>query len=223
MIRRGMDAGVSAIPKDVMTYFQMAYQMTQTQFIPHGDWGGNHSLLSNRQSRPAFPTLEQLIHLSDEEVQMPVGHYLICLMAVIVAIIICPLVHLLQTAEFDIKKEAAWELSNATYGGDPNQIKRKHCRRNYFRRGGGGHIIVVMGTTIMGMEIIGTVPQRNFVRPMPPSTAPFVSSQPVRPFVNPLGFPQVVFPSGFIKSKEIPMILDVTRMRNGGDFSKITV
>ncbi|KAF9593356.1 hypothetical protein IFM89_021760 [Coptis chinensis] len=34
------------------------------------------------------------------------------------------------------------------------------------------------------------VPQRNFVRPMSPSIAPFVSSQPVRPFVNPSGFPQ---------------------------------
>ncbi|KAF9601155.1 hypothetical protein IFM89_017060 [Coptis chinensis] len=43
--------------------------------------GGSHSLLSNRQSRPALPALEQLIHLSDEEVQMHVGHYLICLMA----------------------------------------------------------------------------------------------------------------------------------------------
>lgn len=37
--------------------------------------------------------------------------------------IIGPLVHLLQTAEFDIKKEAAWAMSNATSGGSPDQIK----------------------------------------------------------------------------------------------------
>ena len=33
--------------------------------------------------------------------------------AVIEAGVISPLVHLLQTAEFDIKKEAAWAISNA--------------------------------------------------------------------------------------------------------------
>lgn len=37
--------------------------------------------------------------------------------------IIHPLVQLLQTAEFDIKKEAAWAISNATSGGAPDQIK----------------------------------------------------------------------------------------------------
>lgn len=37
--------------------------------------------------------------------------------------IIAPLVHLLQTAEFDIKKEAAWAISNATSGGTHDQIK----------------------------------------------------------------------------------------------------
>ena len=31
--------------------------------------------------------------------------------------------HLLQTAEFDIKKEAAWAISNATSGGTHDQIK----------------------------------------------------------------------------------------------------
>lgn len=37
--------------------------------------------------------------------------------------IISPLVNLLQNAEFDIKKEAAWAISNATSGGSPDQIK----------------------------------------------------------------------------------------------------
>jgi len=45
------------------------------------------------------------------------------LQAVINANIIAPLVQLLQTAEFDIKKEAAWAISNATSGGTHDQIK----------------------------------------------------------------------------------------------------
>lgn len=36
--------------------------------------------------------------------------------------LIGPLVSLLQTAEFDIKKEAAWAISNATSGGTHDQI-----------------------------------------------------------------------------------------------------
>lgn len=43
--------------------------------------------------------------------------------AVIQAGIIQPLVLLLQNAEFEIKKEAAWAISNATSGGTPEQIK----------------------------------------------------------------------------------------------------
>lgn len=43
--------------------------------------------------------------------------------AVIEANIILPLVHLLQHAEFDIKKEAAWAISNATSGGSHEQIR----------------------------------------------------------------------------------------------------
>jgi importin subunit alpha-1 len=42
---------------------------------------------------------------------------------VIDANIIPPLVALLASAEFDIKKEAAWAVSNATSGGTPEQIK----------------------------------------------------------------------------------------------------
>lgn len=36
--------------------------------------------------------------------------------------LIGPLINLLQTAEFDIKKEAAWAISNATSGGTNEQI-----------------------------------------------------------------------------------------------------
>ncbi|RZC76450.1 hypothetical protein C5167_000541 [Papaver somniferum] len=43
--------------------------------------------------------------------------------SVTVADIIDPLIHLLQNAEFDIKKEAAWAISNATSGGSHEQIK----------------------------------------------------------------------------------------------------
>lgn len=43
--------------------------------------------------------------------------------AVLDAGILPPLVHLLGMAEFDIKKEAAWALSNATSGGSAEQIK----------------------------------------------------------------------------------------------------
>lgn len=45
------------------------------------------------------------------------------LQAVIDANIIGPLVQLLLNAEFDVKKEAAWALSNATSGGTHEQIK----------------------------------------------------------------------------------------------------
>lgn len=43
--------------------------------------------------------------------------------AVVDANLIGPLVHLLGTAEFDIKKEAAWAISNATSGGTADQIR----------------------------------------------------------------------------------------------------
>jgi hypothetical protein len=43
--------------------------------------------------------------------------------AVIEAGLIAPLVSLLQNAEFEIKKEAAWAISNATSGGTHEQIK----------------------------------------------------------------------------------------------------
>lgn len=43
--------------------------------------------------------------------------------AVVDASLISPLVTLLQNAEFDIKKEAAWAISNATSGGTHDQIK----------------------------------------------------------------------------------------------------
>ncbi len=43
--------------------------------------------------------------------------------AVVDANLIGPLVHLLGTAEFDIKKEAAWAISNATSGGTADQLR----------------------------------------------------------------------------------------------------
>ena len=43
--------------------------------------------------------------------------------AIIEAGIILPLVLLLQHAEFDIKKEAAWAISNACSGGSHEQIR----------------------------------------------------------------------------------------------------
>jgi hypothetical protein len=43
--------------------------------------------------------------------------------AVVEAGIMAPLCHLLGTAEFDIKKEAAWAVSNATSGGSHEQIQ----------------------------------------------------------------------------------------------------
>ncbi len=48
---------------------------------------------------------------------------LVLFQAIIDANIIPPLVSLLATAEFDIKKEAAWAISNATSGGTHEQIK----------------------------------------------------------------------------------------------------
>ena len=36
--------------------------------------------------------------------------------------VIPPLINLLNSTEFDIKKEAAWAISNATSGGTPDQI-----------------------------------------------------------------------------------------------------
>ena len=52
-----------------------------------------------------------------------ISSFFLSLQAVINANIIAPLVHLLQNAEFDIKKEAAWAISNATSGGSHEQIK----------------------------------------------------------------------------------------------------
>ncbi len=44
--------------------------------------------------------------------------------AVLDANLLSPLIHLLATAEFDIKKEAAWAISNATSGGTADQIRQ---------------------------------------------------------------------------------------------------
>jgi len=43
--------------------------------------------------------------------------------------IIRPLINLLEIGEFEIKKEAVWAISNATSGGNHDQIKynKSHC------------------------------------------------------------------------------------------------
>lgn len=51
--------------------------------------------------------------------------------AVIQADIFSPLVELLQHAEFEIKKEAAWAISNATSGGSPEQIRYMDLMTHY--------------------------------------------------------------------------------------------
>ncbi|GMN44058.1 hypothetical protein TIFTF001_013260 [Ficus carica] len=61
---------------------------------------------------PALRTVGNIVTGDDTQTQ-----------AVIEASIIQPLVHLLQNAEFDIKKEAAWAISNATSGGSHEQIQ----------------------------------------------------------------------------------------------------
>eukprot|EP00967_Tisochrysis_lutea_P121942 scaffold201384_cov18-Tisochrysis_lutea.AAC.1 len=44
--------------------------------------------------------------------------------AVIDANLFPPLINMLSVAEFDIKKEAAWAISNATSGGSAEQIRQ---------------------------------------------------------------------------------------------------
>jgi importin subunit alpha-6/7 len=51
------------------------------------------------------------------------GHVFPGVQYVIEANLIPPLIRMLEVAEFDIRKEAAWALSNATSGGTPVQIR----------------------------------------------------------------------------------------------------
>ncbi|CAN1219648.1 Importin subunit alpha-2 [Linum perenne] len=75
---------------------------------------------------PALRTVGNIVTGDDMQTQLAMSVHL-CLFfsafCVIEANIIGPLVHLLQNAEFDIKKEAAWAISNATSGGTHDQIK----------------------------------------------------------------------------------------------------
>ncbi|KAG4176944.1 hypothetical protein ERO13_A11G276632v2 [Gossypium hirsutum] len=61
---------------------------------------------------PALYTVKRIVIGDDVQIQ-----------ATIEANIISPLVHLLQNAEFDIKKQAAQAISNATSGGTHDQIR----------------------------------------------------------------------------------------------------
>ncbi|KAH0863636.1 hypothetical protein HID58_080847 [Brassica napus] len=61
---------------------------------------------------PALRTVGNIVTGDDSQTQAVVG-----------AGLVLPLVHLLQNAEFDIKKEAAWAISNATSGGSHEQIQ----------------------------------------------------------------------------------------------------
>ncbi|KAF1895462.1 hypothetical protein Lal_00044112 [Lupinus albus] len=61
---------------------------------------------------PALRTVGNIVTGDDMQTQV-----------VIESGLIAPLVNLLQNAEFDIKKEAAWAISNATSGGTHEQIK----------------------------------------------------------------------------------------------------
>ncbi|CAN1352965.1 Importin subunit alpha-1b [Linum perenne] len=76
---------------------------------------------------PALRTVGNIVTGDDMQTQVLVRQCLRSvvrsLQAVIQAGIIGPLVQLLHGAEFDIKKEAAWALSNATSGGTHDQIK----------------------------------------------------------------------------------------------------
>ncbi|CAI0467121.1 unnamed protein product [Linum tenue] len=76
---------------------------------------------------PALRTVGNIVTGDDSQTQvMKFINGLLLLssnFAVIEAGLIGPLVNLLANAEFDIKKEAAWALSNATSGGTHDQIK----------------------------------------------------------------------------------------------------
>ncbi|KAG5038897.1 hypothetical protein JHK86_019737 [Glycine max] len=61
---------------------------------------------------PALRTVGNIVTGDDMQTQ-----------TVIEAGLVAPLVNLLQSAEFDIKKEASWAISNATSGGTHDQIK----------------------------------------------------------------------------------------------------
>nr|KAJ0197483.1 hypothetical protein LSAT_V11C700371760 [Lactuca sativa] len=82
---------------------------------------------------PALRTVVNIVTGDDMQTQYIINHQALpCLLnlltnnhkkTVIEANIIGPLIHLLQNAEFDIKKEATWAISNATSGGSHDQIK----------------------------------------------------------------------------------------------------
>ncbi|PPR96930.1 hypothetical protein GOBAR_AA23746 [Gossypium barbadense] len=86
-------------------------QMTKSKLLLNqvylGVWHPSPSVIT-----PALYTVKRIVIGDDVQIQ-----------ATIEANIISPLVHLLQNAEFDIKKQAAQAISNATSGGTHDQIR----------------------------------------------------------------------------------------------------
>ncbi|KAJ4967142.1 hypothetical protein NE237_018991 [Protea cynaroides] len=65
------------------------------------------------------------------------------------------------------------------------------------------------------MQQQGVVPRAAFIRPPPPTSAPFVSPPPVRPFGNPMGFPDMTSPVYYVPAphpdslRSVPFIAHV--------------
>jgi hypothetical protein len=55
--------------------------------------------------------------------------FMVWLQDVIEANLFPPMIDLLRRAEFDVKKEAAWAISNATSGGSDDQLRYAHLPR----------------------------------------------------------------------------------------------
>ena len=91
--------------------------------------------------------------------------------------IVPPLVHLLATAEFDIKKEAAWAISNATSGGTNEQIKylvsQVGCGGwvGWGWCGPAGVRAVLLGPLLAGQRRPPPLPARRAARPTAASTS----------------------------------------------------
>jgi len=93
-------------------------------------------------------------------------------------------VHLLGNAEFDIKKEAAWAVSNATSGGTPDQIKymvQNGCIPSLCELLTASDAKIV-NVALEGLENILKVPPLNRIR----SLTPFLNLIPILRIVSSL-------------------------------------